>query len=231
MTPCDLETVDLGLLYPAILAIAPGTSIPYMNFYLGHAVADMALRTKAITTTFTQDAQRGVTTYPIDVPEGYTVAYIESVCVLGTAHDSTAASCPPTGPGAQPCTIPFPDRCPTHEVSSPTFSVSECGKYVTVSPAPTADTEDGVVVRMSLLPSRTACSMPKEMYDRYSSEIVDAVLSRILLNPTYKTPPNTLALINSRLERGVRRARQDAAAGQGEGGYRPIKAPLEGWML
>jgi hypothetical protein len=213
-----VDTVPLGLLYPSLLYVAPGKGSSWLDYFIGQAATEMALRTRVLRYTYTQDSQAGVRDYPIEVPEGYELAYVERVCINGQPYTpSRDTPCrPPENMGT--CG-PMPG-CGTNGAKTPfTYNVIDDNQLVSVDLPQMVDMEDGVEIEVSFAPKRNSCLLPKLLYDRYASAIISLALNEILLDPTLKTPARTLNLINRRADALVRRAKQDgeSAASAGVG--------------
>jgi hypothetical protein len=109
------------------------------------------------------------------------------------------------------------------------FDVLDDARVLRIAPPPTVDIADGITVDVTLLPSRTACTVPKVLYERYGSIITDMALTHIMTDPTLKTPPRTLGLIERRAERGLRSMREDISQANAAGVTR-IASAVTGFL-
>jgi len=224
-----VDTVPFGLLYPSLLYISPNTGTQWLDYFLGHAAVEMALRTRVLRSTSTQDSQAGVIDYPIEIPEGYALAYVERVCINGRLYDPAREKpCSPvTAAGA--CALPV--VCATGGPGMAfTYNVSEDAKQISVDVPPVADVPDGVEIEISFAPLRNSCLLPRLLYERYSSAIINIALGEILLDPLKKTHPRTLAIVQRRAADLTRRAKQDGDSA-GAAGIGMIQPPVGEFLI
>jgi hypothetical protein len=224
-----LDTVSFGLLYPALLRVVPKTGVQWLNYAIGNAVADVAMRTHALRWHITMDAQAGVSDYPIDLPEGYTIVQVEQVCVNGVEFDGTRMSSCATGTSPSPC-VPMALRPCAGAADMQVFSVEDEGTAIRIVPAPPMDAVDAIRVEVSLLPSRTACELPRLLYERYGTAITDLALTQVMTDPTMKVPPRTFALIERRAEAALRAAQRDVSMARVDS-ERRIASALGGFLV
>lgn len=215
----SLETVSYGLLYPSLLSVIPNTGTQWLDYALNQAAIDLARRTRVLRITMVQDAQAGVVDYPIELPDGYEIIYVEDVCINGEKPaPSRDLPCNVVNPEDGTCTIQWPQSC----AFSPTccgnpgagqFNVLDNGASITLSQAPRYDGPMGVRIEVSIVPSRTACALPKIMYERYSRAIVDQAISQLALSPEAKgISAGKLKALDRRAEISTKRAKLDADA-------------------
>jgi hypothetical protein len=225
-----VETVSFGLLYPALLAVAPNLSSQWLDFYLANAASDLALRTRAVRHTFEQDAQAGCSTYFIDIPEDYTLGFVEAVCVNGIEyHAERGAACAAASTSCEPCSEPSllsTNQSPTRF----TFNVATDRKTFVVFPAPTVDARDGVVTEVSIVPSRVACALPRVIYERHGRAVVDLAVSYLAMNKAANVSPTAQRIAVARAERAERRAKLDADS-DAASGPTIIRPPIEKFLI
>jgi len=206
-----VETVPFGLLYPALLAVAPNTATPWLDYYLGQAVADLALKTRVVRHVVTHDLQAGVDTYPIDIPKGYILAYVERVCVAGTEYTlHRRTNCAPVAPGRGACETTLLSSAGCAIARNNTYSATADGLEIFLSPTPAQDHDFALEIEVSIAPERNACAMPKILYDRYSTAIISSAISSMAMNESLKLAPRTIAIATRRAEVAERRAKLEA---------------------
>lgn len=206
-----IDTVALGLLHPSLLHVAPDTGTQWLDYFLAHAAADVAMRTRVLRAESRYDAQANVDNYPIEVPAGYTLAFVERVCVGSRLYTANRdLTCGSGGAGEiSPC-HPRTD-CDARSARDPWFSLSTDGKSIRLYPAPSEDIANGVEIELSLVPARDACTLATVLYERHAQTIVSLALSSLLLDPKMKTNPRTLNIVERRSGAALRRSVQDSA--------------------
>lgn len=215
----SLETVSFGLLYPSLLSVAPGLGVQWLDYTLGQAANDLARRTRVLRITMSQDSQAGVVDYPVELPDDYEIIYVEDVCVNGgKIAPSRDLPCNVTNPETGTCTVTWPQNCMWSpsccgDAGTGQFNVLDNGASITLSKPPGYDAVDGVRIEISLVPSRTACALPKILYERYSRAIVDQALAQLALSPEVKgISAGKLKALDRRAEISLKRAKLDADA-------------------
>ncbi len=190
-----MGTVTLDAFYPTVIGIAPTVSEQFAQHFIKEAVIEAAKRTKSIEQIGYEDAQKGVSKYPIPVQESYSLVQVSQVSVNGICYEPTRE---------RPCETNFVEPkapktcgCPAQKCApeccmgvseSPalegfcqpngTFYV-DSGQSVILNPPPEQDIDNGIIFTMAVAPSRYSCEVPTTFWEEWSMDIAYGALSLI----------------------------------------------------
>ena len=193
------ETVPLSAFFDTALMLVPAASTLAAEAAILNATIEAARVTRQVRAVLTVDAQAGVSTYDIPTPEGYTLAYVESVCVNGIKYTGTRERpCTPVEVCVEPvqqspclkrpaCMRGFAlnTACGSEELvacGDGKFYVADGGTTIILMPAPNADQYDAIEVELSVIPSRFSCVVPMSFFEQWKEEIGIGAGSKLLLN-------------------------------------------------
>ena len=193
------KTVPLEAWFDLVLGMVPKANLDQTKLRIVDAVVEAAKLTRQLRHVRFIDAQVGVSEYSLPLDEGYYLALVETVCVLGT--DYTPSRTHPCGPVTNDiCPISEPTsystKCSTNFQLSPAFGPApvydycgtagdfyvEGGESLVLTPSPGFDSNDGIEVSMSVFPSRFACTVPETFYHRWKEEIGIGAAVKLLRN-------------------------------------------------
>ena len=160
-------------------------------------------RSQCLRTRISMDAQCGVDEYPLEVSCEYYILSIRRVTVCNegyeAAHEEDVDN--------------LISRNSYKPESKHLFWRSD-DNWLVVRPAPDADMEKAIICYASIAPSLSACTMPREVSNRYGEAIVNGALAKLLLlrgQPWYD--PQQSVLRSQQYERAIAEARASAIKG------------------
>ena len=193
------KTVPLDAWFDLVLGMVPKANLDQTKLRIVDAVVEAAKLTRQIRHTRFIDAQMMVREYPLPLDEGYYLALVETVCVLGEHYTpSRTRPCGPTTVDVEmPCEpTSYSTKCSTNFQMMPIHcgvQMKDCcgessefyvegGDSLVLTPPPNFDTVDGIEVSMSVFPSRFACQVPETFYHRWKEEIGIGAAVKLLRN-------------------------------------------------
>lgn len=157
------DTIALSEFVPEVAVVAAGAPADMLESYIRQSAIDFTTRAQVLMRDSVIDLQAGVDEYPIRVSPD---EQIVSMQYMGP--ERSACDCPPYSA----CGVPA--RCG----GVATFKAPD---RVILSQRPISDAPSALWVRVSVAPSRDACSIDRVLYDRYHEGVVNGALARVLL--------------------------------------------------
>ncbi len=193
-------------LVPQIADHCPGIDDPAAVYALVRSARELCQRTNVWQTTVKMNLTVNITDYTVAVP---------AQSELNRFMAATAR-----GAGLTPI--------PTSQVTAPEALISGAeagrplcfytptplGATLRVFPPPDATTVDGLVVTLSLAPTRGASDLDDNIAALYQETIVHGALHRLMVNPVTSYTSQQAKYFRDEFERGVIRAMRDALAGR-----------------
>lgn len=160
-----VQTTVYAELLPDVLPYVVGCPDEIAEFQIKQAAIELAKSSSVLTYRKTYPVWTGVTTYPIEVPEGYVFGRVVSLCYDGFSVINE----------------PF-TNCSVCSCGGYTFHVSAPACLV-LSPAPAQDRENGFTVEIAVYPAQQSASTDTDFIERYRAVIAAGALARLFQLP------------------------------------------------
>lgn len=172
MTHCDcacdttlpIETVHLSEFVPEVEAEAWGVPSNVAQLHILEAAIEFTREVPCVTRSQVIKPQACVSDYFLTPRKGEQISRVLSICVDETKHNVNVLN----------------DRVAFHCFWGSSEWRFKPPFQLHCDPAPKYDGRDCIAVEFSVMPTRDACEVDRELYDRFRSQIVNGALARVL---------------------------------------------------
>lgn len=179
------EKVSLDKFMPRIAAELPGAPLSTIRAYISDFIFEFCKRTQVVTREITITLEPCVTVYKVTPQDCTHIVSIKSVCFEANGHCSEWVHLRNKEPCYRECLF----YCGGKELY-----LDQDGTLSITPPIPFGEPSQKLTLIVCVVPSRDACEVDAILYERYKEEIVQGVLSEMLLmNGTPWFNPNLAA--------------------------------------
>jgi hypothetical protein len=191
-----MASVALELIRPFTAVAAANVPVPILDHEIREAAIHFCERTRAWKDVVTLDVVAAQAEYTLTVPTDGTVVIVEEVYFNQARLEAKPMD-----------TLKEQYQDWLTASGTPLFYTQQQPGVLTLVPIPASALEDGLLVRLTYKPSRTATTIPDWLYEQWADVLGWGALSRLLMNPGLPCHnPNLAAVYQTQYDAGLLRA-------------------------